>query len=104
MKEACALALRQLKEADGSIAGGDGQSCATAIVLTTETGEAVHQEYVIYRAVYGLRPERQVLLQERGRHYDVLINGELRLYFDITAYWEHNYGRKQARRRGPRRK
>ncbi len=85
--------LQQLKAMDSSISGGDGQSMETAIVITTATSDAVGQEYAIYRAVFEISPARQQLLYDDGHHYDVLINGDKKLYFDITAYWEHTYGR-----------
>lgn len=85
--------LQELKNMDSSITGGDGLSMETAIVLATANSDVVGQEYAIYRAIYGISPAGQRLLYDAGRHYDMLVNGDKELYFDITAYWEHTYGK-----------
>lgn len=35
----------------------------------------------------------QGLSEKDGHHYDVLRGKDKTLYFDITAYWQHEYGK-----------
>ena len=84
--------LQHLKTTDSGIQGGDGQSLETAIVLTEKTPAVIRQEYVIFESLYGFRPDIQRLSEKDGHHYDVLRGKDKTLYFDITAYWQHEYG------------
>ena len=86
-------ALQKLKDAGNGIQGGDGQSMETAIVLTGKTTHVVSQEYDIFQALYGFRPEMQGFMKKDGHYYDVLSGDGKTLYFDITAYWQHQYGK-----------
>ncbi len=86
-------ALQKLKDAGKGIQGGDGQSIETAIVLTGKTAEVVRQEYEIFEALFGFSPENQGLMEKDGHYYDVLSGNGKTLYFDITAYWQHEYGK-----------
>ena len=85
--------LQHLKTTDSGIQGGDGQSLETAIVLTEKTPAVIRQEYVIFESLYGFRPDIQRLSEKDGHHYDVLRGKDKTLYFDITAYWQHEYGK-----------
>lgn len=85
--------LQKLKDAGNGIQGGDGQSMETAIVLTGKTSDVVRQEYEIFQALYGFRSEMQGFMQKDGHSYDVLSGKDKTLYFDITAYWLHTYGK-----------
>lgn len=86
-------ALQQIKAADSGILGGNGLSIETAIVLTSQDNfELIRQEREIFRAVYGFSPENQSLIKKNGRYYDVWRGNGKALYFDITAYWQHQYG------------
>ena len=85
--------LQHLKTTDSGIKGGDGQSMETAIVLTEKTPAVIRQEYVIFESLYGFRPDIQGLSEKDGHHYDVLSGKDKTLYFDITAYWQHTYGK-----------
>lgn len=87
--------LTKIQAANKSIQGGDGQSKETAIILTGKTPAVIQQEYAVYNEIYGYGtpPAGQALLEENGRHYDVLFdNAGRKVYFDITAYWKHTYG------------
>ena len=86
-------ALQKIKDAGIGIQGGDGQSMETAIVLTEKTPAVIRQEYVIFESLYGFRPDIQRLSEKDGHHYDVLMGKDKTLYFDITAYWQHEYGK-----------
>ena len=86
-------ALQKIKDAGIGIQGGDGQSMETAIVLTEKTPAVIRQEYVIFESLYGFRPDIQRLSEKAGHHYDVLRGKDKTLYFDITAYWQHEYGK-----------
>lgn len=86
-------ALQKLKDAGNGIQGGDGQSMETAIVLTEKTPAVIRQEYVIFESLYGFRPDIQGLTEKDGHHYDVLSGKDKTLYFDISAYWRHTFGK-----------
>lgn len=88
------MTIQELKAVNRSVRGGDGSSLDTAIVLTEKTPAAIRQEYVIFRILRGTGPAGQGLLEKDGHHYDVLVGEDERaLYFDITAYWKHTYGK-----------
>lgn len=88
------MTIQELRVGAPSIRGGDGSSLEQAIVLGEKTPAAIRQEYALYRELRGTSPARQGLLIEKGRHYDVLVGEDGRaLYFDITAYWKHTYGK-----------
>ena len=86
-------ALQKLKDAGNGIQGGDGQSMESAIVLTEKTPAVIRQEYVIFESLYGFRPDIQGLAEKDGHHYDVLSGKDKTLYFDISAYWRHTFGK-----------
>lgn len=84
------------------IAGGNGLTCETAIVLKGVGEEAISEEYDLFRRAYGISPRRQFLMSFADRYYDVLVQYrdeadgtpcEYTLWFDITAYWKHCHGK-----------
>ena len=89
-----AAGLEQVREKYGSrVQGGDGQTRETAIVLTTRSLDTIRLEYDIFSRVFGTNPEGQRVVSAGERHYDVLSRGNKELWLDITAYWEHTFGK-----------
>lgn len=85
--------LAKVQATNKNIQGGNGLSKETAIILTSKTPAVIQQEYILFNGLYGTAPAGQALLEDNGRHYDVLFDNDGRkFYFDITAYWKHTYG------------
>lgn len=89
--------VRMIQAEETSIIGGNGFTWKSAILLKETSAVVVEQEYAIFKACYGVFPDRQYKVSWLNRHYDVLVwdkvvshaglAEERALWFDITAYW-----------------
>ena len=87
---------------DLNVQGGPGFTKETAWVMKDSTPDVVHNEYRIIYALGLPEPIRQALVhgEKDDKTYDVHTivipydEGDVthRLYFDITEYWEKQYG------------
>ncbi len=84
------------------VQGGPGLTRETAWVLLCKEMTAVSQEYVILRQLGLGRGMSQALVCEDGKYYDCHTflyspaEGKeytFEIWFDITAYFRHNFGR-----------
>lgn len=88
--------MARLRTLRATIAGGNGLTRETAIVLKEQGPDVIGEEYDLFRKAYGGSPDRQYLVPCEDRRYDVLVRHrdaepghprECTLWFDITAYW-----------------